>query len=304
MAVPQLNLADPGANAVATRAQAQTIEVNKLNLQYREWGDPRTKHALILLHGYGETAAVWEEAAGELAREYRVIAIDQRGHGGSQRASDHNYSRTSQVEDLETFIEALALRTVTLIGHGMGGANALCYAAEHPEVVSALVVIEAAPEVLRTGVETMRRLFASAEVFTTIDDAIEAFQEFYPYATQEQLARRVRASLAVTAEGSYAWDFDPIFRDATARPPEPDPGQRRMVNLWDCVERVQCPVMIVRGSETDMLTPEAVQRLHRRIPGSRVSLIEEAGHAVPSDQPAALGQHIREFLQSLTSGPT
>ena len=77
-----------------------------------------------------------------------------------------------------------------------------------------------------------------------------------------------------------------------------------MVNLWDCVERVQCPVMIVRGSETDMLTPEAIQRLHRRIPGSRVSLIEEAGHAVPSDQPAALGQHIREFLQSLSTGPS
>lgn len=288
---------------MANRAQAQTIEVNKLNLQYREWGDPRTKHALILLHGYGETSSVWEESAAELAREYRVIAIDQRGHGGSQRASDHNYSRTSQVEDLETFIEALALRTVTLIGHGMGGANALCYGAEHPDVVTALVVIEAAPEVLRTGIETMRRLFATADSFSTLDDAVEAFQEFYPYATQEQLARRVRASVAVTAEGSYAWDFDPIFRDATARPPEPDPGQRRMVNLWDCVERVQCPVMIVRGSETDMLTPEAVQRLHRRIPGSRVSLIEEAGHSVPSDQPAALGQHIREFLQSLTSGP-
>ena len=288
---------------MANRAQTQTIEVNKLNLQYREWGDPRTKHALILLHGYGETSAVWEEAAVELAREYRVIALDQRGHGGSQRPSDHNYSRTSQVEDLETFIEAIALRTVTLIGHGMGGANALCYAAEHPDVVSALVVIEAAPEVLRTGIETMRRLFATADMFSTLDEAVQAFQEFYPYATQEQLTRRVRASVAVTDEGSYAWDFDPIFRDATARPPEPDPGQRRMVNLWDCVERVQCPVMIVRGSETDMLTPEAVQRLHGRIPGSRVSLIEEAGHSVPSDQPATLGQHIREFLQSLTSGP-
>ena len=288
---------------MANRAQAQTIEVNKLNLQYREWGDPRTKHALILLHGFGETSAVWADSAAELSREYRVIALDQRGHGGSQRASDHNYSRTSQVEDLETFIEALAPRTVTLIGHGMGGANALCYAAEHPDVVSALVVIEAAPEVLRTGIETMRRLFAAADAFSTLDDAVQVFQEFYPYATQEQLTRRVRASVAVTEEGSYAWDFDPIFRDATARPPEPDPGQRRMVNLWDCVERVQCPVMIVRGSETDMLTPEAVQRLHRRIPGSRVSLIEEAGHSVPSDQPAALGQHIREFLQSLTSGP-
>ena len=52
-----------------------------------------------------------------------------------------------------------------------------------------------------------------------------------------------------------------------------------------------------------MLTPEAIQRLHRRIPGSRVSLIEEAGHAVPTDQPGALSQHIREFLQSLSRSP-
>ena len=289
---------------MANRNTAQTVEVNGLNLQYNEWGEARTRHALILLHGYGETSGIWQESATELAREYRVIALDQRGHGGSQRATDHNYSRNSQVEDLEAFVDGLGLRTVTLIGHGMGGANALCFAAEHPEVVTALVVIEAAPEVLRSGIENLRRLFASANEFSTLDDAVETFAHFFPYATEEQLARRVRATVTATAEGSYAWNFDPIFRDATARPPEPDPGQRRMVNLWDCVERVQCPVMIVRGSETDMLTPEAIQRLHRRIPGSRVSLIEEAGHAVPSDQPAALGQHIREFLQSLSTGPS
>ena len=289
---------------MANRNTAQTVEVNGLNLQYHEWGESRTRHALILLHGYGETSGIWQECAVELAREYRVIALDQRGHGGSQRAGDHNYSRTSQVEDLEAFVESLGLRTVTLIGHGMGGANALCYAAEHPDVVTALVVIEAAPEVLRTGVENLRRLFASADEFGSLDEAVETFAIFYPYATEEQLQRRVRATVTATDEGAFAWDFDPIFRDATARPPEPDPGQRRMVNLWDCVERVQAPVMIVRGAETDMLTPEAIQRLHRRIPGSRVSLIEEAGHAVPSDQPAALGQHIREFLQSLTTGPS
>ena len=289
---------------MASRAQTlATIEANGLSFQYREWGDARTKHALLLLHDFGETSAVWEDTSVELAREYRVIAIDQRGHGGSDRASDHNYSRASQVEDLEAFVERTGLRTVTLIGHGMGGANALCYAAEHADIVTALVVIEAAPEVLRTGVETIRRVLAAAEEFATIDDAVEVFQRFYPLATTEQLTRRVRASVAVTDDGGFAWDFDPIFRDPTARPPEPDPGQRRMVNLWDCVERVQCPVMIVRGSETDMLTPEAIQRLHRRIPGSRVSLIEEAGHAVPTDQPAILGQHIREFLQSIARGP-
>ena len=288
---------------MANRAQAETVEINGLSFNYQEWGDSRSKQALLLLHGFGETSSIWEEIAIELSREYRVLALDQRGHGGSARPRDHNYSRNSQVEDLEAFVEALGLRNVTIVGQAMGGANALCYAAEHPDVVSALIVIEAAPEVLRSGVETLRRLFATADSFVSLDEAVEAYEQLYPYATTEQLSRRVKATLTRSEDLTYVWDFDPIFRDATARPPDPDPGQRRMTNLWECVERVQCPVMIVRGAETDMLTPEAIQRLHRRIPGSRVSLIEEAGHAVPTDQPSALSQHIREFLQSLSRSP-
>ena len=288
---------------MANRAQAETVEINGLSFNYQEWGDSRSKQVLLLLHGFGETSSIWEEIAIELSREYRVLALDQRGHGGSARPRDHNYSRNSQVEDLEAFVEALGLRNVTIVGQAMGGANALCYAAEHPDVVAALIVIEAAPEVLRSGVETLRRLLASADSFVSLDEAVETYEQFYPYATTEQLNRRVKGTLARSEDLTYVWDFDPIFRDATARPPDPDPGQRRMTNLWECVERVQCPVMIVRGAETDMLTPEAIQRLHRRIPGSRVSLIEEAGHAVPTDQPSALSQHIREFLQSLSRSP-
>lgn len=288
---------------VASRSHNQAVDANGLRFHYHEWGDVRTKHALILLHTYGETADAWEEAAIDLAREYRVIALDQRGHGRSARATDMDYSRATQVEDLAAIIEALGLRTVTLVGHGMGGANAICFAAEHPDVVTALIAIEAAPEVLRSGVETLRRVHAAGSRFQTLDEVSELLRDFYPYATPEQLDRRARATVLPTEDGSYGWAFDPVLRDPAARPPEPDPGQRRLANLWECVEHVQCPVMIVSGSETDMVTPEAIQRLHRRILGSRRSLIEEAGHAVPTDQPQALAQHIREFLQSLSSSP-
>ena len=111
----------------------------------------------------------------------------------------------------------------------------------------------------------------------------------------------MRSSLTENEDGKWVWDFDPVFRDPKARPPEPDPGQRRLTDLWDCVDRVQSPLMIVRGGETDMLTPEAIQRLHRRVVGSRVSLIEEAGHSVPTDQPSMLSLNIREFLQSVAN---
>lgn len=283
----------------STKARDESVQANGLNFHYREWGDTRTRHAVVLLHGYTETCEVWTETAQDLAREFRVIAIDQRGHGESDRAPDHDYSRATQMEDLEAIIEVLGLRSVTLIGHSMGGATAICYAADHPEMVTALVVIETAPEVLRSGIETIRRLMASGRSFESLGDAVESFREFFPYATTEQLERRVRASLTANDDGVYSWAFDPIFRDATARPPDPDPGQRRLSDLWDCADRLQCPMMIVRGAETDMLTPEAIQRLHRRVSGSRVSLIEDAGHAVPTDQPAALSLNIREFLQSI-----
>ena len=285
----------------STRPRDEFVEANGLRFHYREWGDTRTRHAVVMLHGYAETSEAWSDTAQDLAREFRVIAIDQRGHGQSDRATDRDYTRATQMEDLEAIIESLGLRSVTLIGHSMGGANAICYAAEHPEMVTALVVIETAPEVLRSGIETIRRLLASGSSFSSLDEAIEAFREFFPYATTEQIERRVRASLTINDDGTYIWDFDPVLRDPTSRPPDPDPGQRRLSDLWDCADRVQCPTMIVRGSETDMLTPEAIQRLHRRVSGSRVSLIEDAGHSVPTDQPAALSLNIREFLQSIAS---
>jgi esterase len=281
------------------RPRDEFAEINDLSFHIREWGDSKTKQAVILLHGYAETMAVWDDVAMDLAREFRVIAIDQRGHGETGHAPDHDYSRNSQMEDLELAVEHLGLRQVTLVGHAMGGANAICYAAEHPEAVTALIVVETAPEVLRSGIEGLRRLLATQDEFSSIDEAIEAFREFMPYATHEQLERRVRASLVQSDAGAYVWSFDPVFRDPLARPPDPDPGQRRLADLWDCADRVQCPTMIVRGAETDMLTPEAIQRIHRRIVGSRVSLIEDAGHNVPTDQPANLALNIREFLQSL-----
>ena len=285
--------------ASSNKPRDEFAEVNGLRLHYREWGDARERHALLVLHGYAETAAVWDDAAHDLAREFRVIALDQRGHGQSGHAPDFDYSRATQVEDIEAFVEQLGLKSVTLVGHGMGGANALCYASEHPDVVTALIVVEAAPEVLRGGVERLRRMVGSADQFDSLEDAVESMRPFFPYAEDEQLERRARGALAQGTDGTWVWDFDPALRDASLRPPEPDPGQRRLADLWECADRVQCPVMIVRGSETDMLTPEAIQRLHRRIIGSRVSLIEEAGHPVPSDQPSDLALNIREFLQNL-----
>jgi pimeloyl-ACP methyl ester carboxylesterase len=284
-----------------TKPRDEFVEANDLRFHYREWGDTRSRHALIMLHGYAATSEIWTDVATDLAREFRVIAIDQRGYGQTEHAEDMDYTRASQLEDLEGIIESLGLRSVTLVGHSMGGALAICYAAEHPEIVSALVVVEAAPEVLRSGVENLRRLLTAGETWASFDDAVDAFAPHLPGSSHEQLERRVRGALIQKEDGTFTWGFDEAFRDPSIRPPDPDPGQRRLSDLWDSADRVQCPTMIVRGQDTDMLTPEAIQRLHRRVAGSRVSLIEDAGHNVPTDQPSSLALNIREFLQSIAA---
>ena len=284
-----------------SKPRDEFVEVNDLKLHYREWGDSRSRHALLMLHGYASTSEMWSDVATDLAREFRVIALDIRGYGQSDRAEDMDYTRATQLEDLEAFVDAVGLRSLTLVGHSMGGALAICYAAEHPEIVTALVVVEAAPEVLRSGIEGVRRLLLAGDGFDSVDAAVEAFRPYQPYASTEQLERRVHSVLKMNEDGRLVWDFDEAFRDPQIRPPEPDPGQRRLSDLWDSADRVQCPTMIIRGQDTDMLTPEAIQRLHRRIAGSRVSLIEDAGHHVPTDQPASLALNIREFLQSIAA---
>ena len=108
-----------------------------------------------------------------------MVALDLRGHGQSSYATNQDYSRTAQVEDLEAIVEQLGLRSVTLVGHAMGGADAICYAAEHPEGVSALVLVETAPEVLRSGMESLRKLVATADEFGSLEEAIEVFRPFY-----------------------------------------------------------------------------------------------------------------------------
>ncbi|MEX2373439.1 MAG: alpha/beta hydrolase, partial [Dehalococcoidia bacterium] len=113
-----------------TKPRDEFIEANDLRFHYREWGDTRSRHALLLLHGYAATSEIWTDVAVDLAREFRVIALDQRGYGQSDRADDMDYTRASQLEDIEAIVEALGLRSVTLVGHAMGGAVSICYAAE------------------------------------------------------------------------------------------------------------------------------------------------------------------------------
>ncbi|WAH36020.1 alpha/beta fold hydrolase [Alicyclobacillus dauci] len=118
------------------------IELNGLNFQYYETGDISAP-PLVALHALGQDAQSWNQVAAVLGKKYRVLALDQRGHGGSSRAGTYSFEVMS--EDLHLFANALGLESFTLVGHSMGGTVAYLFSETHPSRVERLVVEDTPP---------------------------------------------------------------------------------------------------------------------------------------------------------------
>lgn len=118
------------------------IELNGLTFQYRESGDPSAP-PLVALHALGKSAESWDQVAAELKGKYRVLALDQRGHGGSARTD--SYSFELMCDDLLHFANAMNLERFTLIGHSMGGTVSYLFSEAFPSRVERLIVEDTPP---------------------------------------------------------------------------------------------------------------------------------------------------------------
>lgn len=118
-----------------------TAVVNDIRLHYVMGGigDP-----IVLLHGYPQTHYAWRKVIPELAKHYTVIAPDLRGLGDSDRP-EIGYDKRTIAEDVYQLVRSLGHQKIILVGHDYGGSTAYVLAAEHPEMVSALVLIECTP---------------------------------------------------------------------------------------------------------------------------------------------------------------
>ena len=103
--------------------------VNGLRLHYLDWGSPG-KQALVLLHGGSAYAQWWDFFAPAFCDDFHVIAPDWRGHGDSQHADPPAYSTRHYIDDLHQLLTKLGVERPVLVGHSMGGHNAVIYATE------------------------------------------------------------------------------------------------------------------------------------------------------------------------------
>ncbi len=118
------------------------ITLSAGEFEYGDTGDPAAV-PVVLLHGLSGNTTRWDLVTPELAKDYRVLALDQRGHGRSVHTP--TYSFEAMRDDLLEFVDALGLQTFLLIGHSMGGTVAALFAERHSDRLTGLVLVDAPP---------------------------------------------------------------------------------------------------------------------------------------------------------------
>ena len=134
---------------------SKIVHANNLNFRYLEWGNPNNP-IILMLHGFAQQAHSWDFVALSFADRYRIIALDQRGHGDSDWAVDGDYTPDAQEKDIAAIVKKLDLKDIILFGLSMGGRNAFTYAAKNPEQIKGLIVVDSAPEIISKGTKNIK----------------------------------------------------------------------------------------------------------------------------------------------------
>jgi pimeloyl-ACP methyl ester carboxylesterase len=266
----------------------QLIALNGLRFHYRDWPNEGAQ-TLLLLHGFTGHARSWDTLARAMNDRYRVLALDQRGHGESDWATE--YSVESMVSDVDAFVRALGLKQFALLGLSMGGRNAYHYAAKHPAEVERLVIVDIGPEIPTAGSQRIRTGVEAADVFDTAEEALARSRVANPLAPEAELRHRVLNNLMRLADGRCTFRYDKGLRDNSRPLPRPTPGEG-----WAAVKAVPCPTLLVRGAQSDILAPETARQMVAGIADCRLVEVPRAGHSIPLDNPTGLIEAVRTFL--------
>ncbi len=271
--------------------KSKNVTANGINLHYLDWGTAG-QPPLVLLHGLRGHANVWEDVALALCNDYHVYSIDQRGRGDTDHAPGGDYSTDAFVADLQGFVDAIGLDKFILFGHSMGGRNSMAFAGQHPDRLERLCIVDIGPRIEPAGGNRITAELSNLPTeFDSFEDALAHVQTGNRFAAESVMRRRLAGQSQQLPNGKIGWKFDPAIREqrinGTAAP---------AVDLWPSLERITCPTLLVRGTETDLLTAETARQMVDTLAQGALAEIERAGHMVFEDNPADFIAAVKGWL--------
>lgn len=268
-------------------------------MAYWEWGDPANPRVVVCVHGLSRQGRDFDTLARDLAADYRVVCPDVVGRGRSDRLADPmGYAIPAYVADMVTLLARLNAETVHWVGTSMGGLIGLGLSALPQSPVKKLVLNDVGPAIEPQALARIGTYLGQPAHWATLDEAADALwaisQGFGPH-TREQWLELTRPQLVPDGTG-----FKPHYDPAIAVPFRaitPEIAAAGEAALWAAYDSLKIPTLLLRGAQSDLLSPATAHAMTQRGPKARLVEFQGVGHAPMLVQPDQR-EAVRSFLLS------
>jgi len=278
---------------------SQFLPVSGINLHVADWGG--SGPALLLLHANGFLGWVYRALLAPLVDHYHVRSMDFRGQGDSEKPPLAQCSWSNMARDVEEVIERLGLRDFYGIGHSGGGAQLALYAATHPGRAKKLALLE--PVTIPHEPAFFDRL--SADNHPLVERTL---RRRVVWDSREQLFAAYQGKDAFAAwEEEVLWDYVnhgtyvlPDGRIALKCSAEVEAqvfATTMSLDIFSQVDKIDCPVLVLRGERTDAPLAVVAERVARRIPHGSLVTVPDTGHFLAMEKPRQVAEMISEYFR-------
>ena len=270
-----------------------------LSLHALEWSREGT--LLLFLHGFSNDAHVWDWCAPTFAPHYRVLALDHRGHGDSDRDPEGRYDHETMARDVAAALDSLGIARVAIVGHSLGGRVAMRFAGLFPERVAGLVIVDSAPELDARGTTRIRLDVQQQDPsFASVKEYERILARQYPATRADILAKLAGHWTRARADGRIELKMDPAFMRGRRGVSEDELARwsaEEAKHLWGALEKLPCPALVVRGAASDVLSADVADKMADEVlKQGRLEVIPRAGHSVMLDNPEGFEKALAGFV--------
>ncbi len=247
-------------------------------MAYTEWGAPDNPRVLLCVHGLTRNGRDFDELASAMAGDYRVICPDVVGRGRSDWLRDAgSYGIRQYVQDMVVLIARLDVESVHWLGTSMGGIIGMALASLENTPVSRLLLNDVGPTIAPAAIRRIGENLGRAPKFDTLDDAecfIRRVSATFGQLSDTQWRHLAETSVRPMPDGRLEMRYDPRIAESYQRA-----TASSELGLWAIYDRIRCPTRVLRGEDSDLLSPETCRQMAVRGPGAEIIEVPDVGHA-------------------------
>lgn len=273
-------------DASSSSFASRRIDTGRITLNVRETG---TGPLMLFFHGITANSAVFAPLMAALSDRFTTIAVDQRGHGRSDKP-DAGYEAVDYADDIAALIRTLDRGPAILIGHSLGSRNSVTAAARHPELIRSVVAIDFTP-------------YIEDEVFDALEGRVNAGDQSFDdlAAVEAYLSNRYpnipAPAIKVRAESGYH-EVDGKLRPLASASAMAQTAKGLRADLVPVYRQVTRPVMVMRGAESKLVTAAALAKTSALRPDLPVVVVPGADHYVNETGEEITIKAIRNFIDA------